>query len=99
LHEPLSRGADAQLPVPLHESVVHVAGSLVHVIGVPTHVPTPLHVSLYVHRAPSLHDPLVRGVDVQELVPLHESVVHVLGLLVQLMGVPTQVPTPLHVSV
>lgn len=42
--------------------------------------------------------PLVRGVDAHVFVPLHESVVHALGLLVQVMGVPAHVPAPLHVS-
>jgi hypothetical protein len=98
LHEPLSRGADAQLPVPLHESVVHVAGSLAHTMPVPTQLPDPLHVSLYVHTAPSLHVPDVRGVEVHVFVPLQDSVVHVAGSLAQEIVVPTQVPPPLHVS-
>lgn len=47
----------------------------------------------------SLHDPLVRGADAHVFVPLQESVMHALGLLVQVIGVPAQVPAPLQVSV
>jgi hypothetical protein len=46
----------------------------------------------------SLQEPLVRAVDAHVFVPLQESVTHVLGLLVQVIVVPTQVPAPLHVS-
>jgi hypothetical protein len=46
LQDPLVRGADAHVFVPLQVSVTHVFGLLVHVMPVPTQVPAPLHVSL-----------------------------------------------------
>jgi hypothetical protein len=98
LQLPLVLGADAQVLVPLQESVVHEFGSLVHVIAVPTHVPDPLHVSPNVHRLLSLQLPLVRGVEAQVLVPLQLRVAQEFGLLVQVIAVPTHVPAPLHVS-
>ena len=47
----------------------------------------------------SLQVPLILGVEAQVLVPLHESVAQALGLLVQVIAVPTQVAEPLQVSV
>jgi hypothetical protein len=95
---PLVLGEDAQVFVPLQESVAHDFGSLVHVIGVPTHAPDELQVSPNVHRLLSLQPPLVRGVEVHVLVPLHDKVAHEFGLLVQVIGVPTHVPDELQVS-
>ena len=99
LQVPLVRGAEAQVPVPLQESVVQAVGSLVQVMPVPAHVPAPLQVSVNVHALPSLQVPLVRGVDVHELVPLQARVAQALGSLVQVMPVPAHVPAPLQVSV
>jgi hypothetical protein len=52
-----------------------------------------------VHALLSLHDPLVRGVDAHELVPLQESVVQTFGSLVHVRVVPLQLPAPSHKSV
>src|SRR6185436_5683507 len=84
--------------VPLQACVVHEFGSVAQVIGVPTQVPDPLQVSEKVQALPSLQVPLVRGVDAHVDVPLQLSVAQEFGLLVQVMGVPTQFPAPLHVS-
>ena len=46
LQEPLVLGADAQVLVPLHESVVQALGSLVQVMPVPAQVAEPLQVSV-----------------------------------------------------
>ena len=46
LQVPLILGAEAQVLVPLHESVVQALGSLVQVIAVPTQEPAPLQVSV-----------------------------------------------------
>ena len=83
---PLS-GVTVHELVPLQARVLQ--GSLVHVMAVPTHWADPLHVSVCVQRFPSLQLPLVRGADAQVGVPLHDSVVHEFGLLVQVMAVPT----------
>jgi hypothetical protein len=52
--------------VPLHDSVMHAVGSLVHVMAVPPHVPVPLHLSVWVQGLPSLHVELSGSFSVQE---------------------------------
>ena len=88
------RGVTVQDDVPLRARLLH--WSEVQVIAVPTHVPLLLHASLYVHALPSLQAVPVRGVTVQDDVPLqvrvsHRSEVHVIG-------VPAQTPLLLHAS-
>jgi hypothetical protein len=95
---PLVRGVDVQVFVPLHESVVQAVGSLVQVMPVPMHCPTPLHVSPYVHASVSLQEPLVRGADAQVFVPLQDKVTQEFGLLVHVIAVPLHWPRPLQVS-
>ena len=98
LHVPLVLGVEVQVLVPLHARVVQALGSLVQVIAVPTHVPAPLQVSVYVQALLSLHVPLVLGAEAHVLVPLQERVAQELGSLVQVMAVPTHAPAPLQVS-
>jgi hypothetical protein len=95
---PLVRGVDVQVFVPLHESVAHVFGLLVHVMGVPAHTPPTPQVSLYVQGFPSSQLPLTRGVDVHVFVPLQDKVVHTFGLETQLIAVPWQAPPAVQVS-
>jgi hypothetical protein len=69
------RSVTAQKAVPSHASVMH--GTLVQVIVVPpAQAPAPLQVSPWVQALPSLQAAPVRGVTVQDAVPLHARVLH-----------------------
>ena len=68
---------------------------------IPVHCPDELHVPVPDTQSlalPSPQLPLVRGVDAHVEVPLHDSVVHEVGSLVQVSVVPTHAPAAVQVS-
>ena len=87
-------GVTVQLDVPLQVRVLH--WSEVHETELPTQTPLLLHVSLEVQALPSLQALPVRGVTVQDDVPLQVRVLHWSDA--QVIEVPTQTPLPLQVS-